>query len=1223
MADKEQDQRAAPQPAGVAEPQREEAPASRAAAEAQSSELLGGGLSEAAAAGGDDPASAQAAELSALGGGAPLPAAVRGPLEAGLGASLAGVRVHSGPPQGLAAASMGARALARGQDIIGSAGALDPSTPGGRRTLAHEVVHTVQNQRGGATGVATDALSEAGGAVEVEAEAGAEALLAGRSFTVRESGGGVARDKAAVTAKLDESPFNAAETLALMQQQSRADVRDILGDTTVTDKMVAKFDGAQMARAMVLLWSDPPAWGDASCQNRSNLLRRAGAGVETAHRYLGMASAAGRVKVAEDATLRPWLAPAGGAGALGILPSEARGLSAEVVASPTAMQWVVSSSSADALLRAAAHSAAGAAAVIAAIDAAGGWGWLANLPNGAGLTPDQMSSVQTLSAGAAAGSPARTALQAKIAAAPLAATPAEALTQLRAYLGGTDGTEMEILQLIGTLDAPGQTVVRTTLLDRVRARLTGENLAQGLMRLGSTPAQVAAGLDAAGVATPGPIMAALAGASVADRVAAASDATAAAYISRVSGPLHPRQVYAVQPGEERQFFATEGYAGRLIALLPPADALLELTGDDAVGAFGAYADAHPATITAWIDRLPPNGQRHDYEIRRLRALALACNNAAIDTKVGQFLGDGVTTGDVSTPVAPPASAAQGPLARLDELLDGSGSPADILSACGALVHPENQTVVRDEARVDKLQDKLSDAQYYQACVALRLTPKWQIKFLLSDDSDNAPRVQSIINASTQQQKLEIIGWESLIDDIKGLFQGAQALNVFGFATSLPADALRRAEFRQWLFEGSASSDLLRIFATDDATAARIAPALDANDGWGWLGSVRGGMALLPDERAQLSRLRAVTTNADTQQRIDALTGDTTDVMAAGDAFTELKSELDALINTDEDQVLRLANQLEDGQKATLRTDTWMQKAVSCFNAEEMSRYVLSLGFSLPEQIRWVTAAAGGEPPPAQVQMLINRADLGQQIALLADATAVTTVRTVTRACPLQTLSHLAEAPAVAMAYPTFWPWFVATVTSFDLLRTIAGSGVVALAIAVMDANGHLTAFDDLPRGTGLTPAARGQVDTIFHECVHANCEKKLFSIRFDVSLSGDWTETERGDLTRLYDRLAALPINQVANNPRLVEFHRHHSGGGTYDPGANQVNIGADLTYEWEQYSETSTEADPADRWNERVKKFDTTTRHEVGHAVDSMLGDRTSIVYDWAGWHKYAEGDL
>ncbi|GMV41533.1 MAG: hypothetical protein AMXMBFR64_32490 [Myxococcales bacterium] len=38
---------------------------------------------------------------------------------------------------------------------------------------------------------------------------------------------------------------------------------------------------------------------------------------------------------------------------------------------------------------------------------------------------------------------------------------------------------------------------------------------------------------------------------------------------------------------------------------------------------------------------------------------------------------------------------------------------------------------------------------------------------------------------------------------------------------------------------------------------------------------------------------------------------------------------------------------------------------------------------------------------------------------------------------------------------------------------------------------------------------------------------------------------------------------------------------------------------------------------------FDHTVLHEVGHAVDDMLGNHTDIVYGWAGWEKYGEGDV
>src|SRR5262249_47846291 len=87
-------------------------------------------------------------DRAASSSGAPLPAALRARFEAALGADLSRVRVHTGGASADAAAAVGARAYAVGQDIHFAAGQFAPDDPFGVHLIAHEVAHTVQ-QAGG------------------------------------------------------------------------------------------------------------------------------------------------------------------------------------------------------------------------------------------------------------------------------------------------------------------------------------------------------------------------------------------------------------------------------------------------------------------------------------------------------------------------------------------------------------------------------------------------------------------------------------------------------------------------------------------------------------------------------------------------------------------------------------------------------------------------------------------------------------------------------------------------------------------------------------------------------------------------------------------------------------------------------------------------------------------------------------------------------------------
>ena len=79
--------------------------------------------------------------------GRPLDTETLNLLGPGFGTIFADVRVHGGPLAEQSARAIGARAYTVGQDIVFGAGAFAPATPDGRRLLAHELTHVVQQAR--------------------------------------------------------------------------------------------------------------------------------------------------------------------------------------------------------------------------------------------------------------------------------------------------------------------------------------------------------------------------------------------------------------------------------------------------------------------------------------------------------------------------------------------------------------------------------------------------------------------------------------------------------------------------------------------------------------------------------------------------------------------------------------------------------------------------------------------------------------------------------------------------------------------------------------------------------------------------------------------------------------------------------------------------------------------------------------------------------------------
>src|SRR6185436_21195819 len=82
-------------------------------------------------------------------GGEPLAAPARSFFEPRFGRDFSGVRVHADVSAAATAQSVNALAYTHGNHIVFGAGQYQPNTAGGRRPLAHELTHVVQQRHAG------------------------------------------------------------------------------------------------------------------------------------------------------------------------------------------------------------------------------------------------------------------------------------------------------------------------------------------------------------------------------------------------------------------------------------------------------------------------------------------------------------------------------------------------------------------------------------------------------------------------------------------------------------------------------------------------------------------------------------------------------------------------------------------------------------------------------------------------------------------------------------------------------------------------------------------------------------------------------------------------------------------------------------------------------------------------------------------------------------------
>src|SRR5207248_4181873 len=112
--------------------------------------------------------------------GTPLDAQTRGFMETRFGHDFNKVRVHADGDAASSALAVGARAYAVGQHLVFGTGQYAPETIRGKRLLAHELTHTIQQASGGIH-ASTLQVGQRGDVFEREADSVATAVLNGHT----------------------------------------------------------------------------------------------------------------------------------------------------------------------------------------------------------------------------------------------------------------------------------------------------------------------------------------------------------------------------------------------------------------------------------------------------------------------------------------------------------------------------------------------------------------------------------------------------------------------------------------------------------------------------------------------------------------------------------------------------------------------------------------------------------------------------------------------------------------------------------------------------------------------------------------------------------------------------------------------------------------------------------------------------------------------------------
>jgi hypothetical protein len=116
------------------------------------------------------------------GAGAPLGGETRDFMESRLGADFGDVRIHSDSKASDSARSVQAHAYTVGNDVVFQSGKYEPESDSGKRMLAHELTHVVQQRSGPVDGTPAPGgikVSHPSDAFEQAAESSADRVMAG------------------------------------------------------------------------------------------------------------------------------------------------------------------------------------------------------------------------------------------------------------------------------------------------------------------------------------------------------------------------------------------------------------------------------------------------------------------------------------------------------------------------------------------------------------------------------------------------------------------------------------------------------------------------------------------------------------------------------------------------------------------------------------------------------------------------------------------------------------------------------------------------------------------------------------------------------------------------------------------------------------------------------------------------------------------------------------
>lgn len=544
-----------------------------------------------------------------------------------------------------------------------------------------------------------------------------------------------------------------------------------------------------------------------------------------------------------------------------------------------------------------------------------------------------------------------------------------------------------------------------------------------------------------------------------------------------------------------------------------------------------------------------------------------------------------------------------PLKSLREALAGNkGTAAELLGWFGASAPAEQLKLVADHAAWPKLLARL-DAGGVARVVRLTNSSRLvMLKHMKGSMSDAQDALASVIRDAPAYEQLAIaqdkVLFKRVIDGLSlGVFACLPALR---HPLQLAAAAAKNTNVIKEIAGMSDPVTSFTALGADDVVAKASAKALDAI-GRSAVEELPSGAAMPATLLAAVKRIRKFVTSAAVQTEID-------------DALKSKKGERD--------------NDAKAG-------------AIKAVDNKDL-KSALSALYKANKTDGYLTVCQ--RAPKDQVEAVLRASEAGvEQLRRYTDTSLFTA------------FPALGNQPTAAVyATSEGIKWLLSNASGTDALRlATAVSGEIPKVGRYLDKTVTANApdwFDSLPSGAGLAASECKALRKLFDGSTKERPAEVLFEKRFAVTINTAW---KRSDLAVLWTTLERLPEAHVEANKRIKRFEKTKKTdmGGSWSSGSGKVSVSIEpgasritgyAKESWRSLTDMATHlgisegevekrvtAGSLEKKTEagktlyRIKKvkegnFAHTVLHEVGHAVDTMLGEKTDLVYGQAGWKQY-----